>query len=118
MVYWRDAQVASKFRSPLLLARLWVPRLRLQENWGVALHRLLRFCHLLLTIETRGNRSGSNWARLQIQDRIPKAGNLQEGSNRPLNASDLDLVGADQPPARAAAKISSLISCGCEIKDR
>jgi hypothetical protein len=38
------------------------------------LHCVLGFCHLLLTIETRRNRSGGDWVRLQIQIEFSKEG--------------------------------------------
>ena len=56
---------------------------------------LARFCHLLLTIETRRNSSGRDRVRLRIQIEFSKAGRQRSlvGFRRfDLNSADTDLV--------------------------
>jgi hypothetical protein len=65
------------------------------ELRAVALHCLLRFCHLLLTIETRRNRSGGDWVRRQIQIEFSRRGDnpsLVGFRHSNLNSAETDPV--------------------------
>ena len=71
------------------------------ELKGLALHCLLRFCHLLLTIETRRNRSGGDWVNgvLRARARLTTSERHLSGECRIKEVVDADLA-APEPEAR------------------